>query len=121
MWDWLRRYRLTWFALLWYVAGVVGDHLSSLNIPPGYHEENPYTRDLAGQFVWAHGLAYDGAWLLVLLIFGLLAYRGLRKFSELVAQLTFAFCFFAWGFYRWGAVIHNVWVQLGWYHPSLLF
>src|SRR5258708_2269635 len=108
-------YRLMILAFLFYVVGVVSDIISSLHFLPHLYETNPYTRGIFGRFVLLHGLAYDGAWLILLLAVSSILYFGLRRFSEMIAQSAFAAWFIFYALGRYAAAIQNVWLLAKWY------
>src|SRR5712671_4410290 len=99
--EFVHRCRLMVLALLFYIVGVASDIISSLHPLPHMYETNPFTRDIFGRLVFLHSLVYDGVWLALLLIVGMILYHGLRRFSETVAQSAFAawFIFYALGRY----------------------
>jgi hypothetical protein len=102
-------------ALLFNVGGSACDILSSRHFPPGFSETNPFSRDLLGGFVLKHALAYEGSWLVLLLVVAGIFYFGLRRFSEVVAQSAFAAWFLFYGIHSYAAAMHNWWIHIGWY------
>ena len=112
------RYQLMISTLVFYLVGATSDIISSFHFLPHLYETNPYTRDIFGRFVLLHGLAYDGAWLILLLVVSSILYFGLRRFSEMVAQSAFAAWFIFYGLSRYAAAIQNIWLIAKWYVPN---
>jgi hypothetical protein len=117
--HWAREHFVILFALGFDFFANLGDILCSRLRTPGFLESNPYARDIFGNFIWTHQVVYDATWfILAFAVFGV-AYLSIRKYSEFVAQWVFAFYFIWDGFRAAGAVIHNFFIWMGWYVPSL--
>jgi|SRR5579859_2660636 len=114
---WLKAHGLIVYSLLFYVLAVSFDIFSSRHIPQGCFETNPFLRDSAYQFIPIHAVVqYSFQFLSYLLVIAP-AYLSLRRYSELVAQWTFAGVLIYFGMGSYFAAVQNVLLRFGWYVP----
>lgn len=114
----LASHKLEAGAIGYYIAVSALDVWSSVHMPAGFVEENPWARDMFHRFVLERGI-----WIKVIslgALFGVaLPFRVLgRVLDEKMAALAFSMPFIAFGAYTLvSAVFPNFLNALGWYQP----
>jgi len=93
----------------------LADLLTSLRLPKGFVETNPYTRYPNGQFCFIRGLADKALGLIVFGLFSLGVYWLFSKIDARIGLILSLAILFVFAFLAWEAAAHNLLIHTGWY------
>jgi len=94
-----------------YLAATTADFLSSLNVPKGFMEQNPFARHVDGSFWPAHALIHGSINIVEFILVALGLYYGLKLLDEKWAKVAAGVPFLYYGYEHLDAAFSNILIR----------
>ena len=114
--EFVEKFRLPLVAAIFWVGINTLDILSSIHMPDGFGEKNPFTRTPDYAFMLSRGIGVKFIALSMFAVIGVALYQGFKAIDERIGKTAASLPFFYFGIDNFlNAVVPNFLIHLGWY------